>query len=85
VWHASARHPQRWLLGTTSVDRPAHSVHQVWSCGARIVGIQGHPAAVEHISAPLLCCYAGIVAERLRNELYIGLCAGQRGRVIHSR
>ena len=55
------------------------------SCGAWFVGMQRHPAAVEHISAPLLWCYAGKLAERLRNELYIGLCAGQRRRVVQSR
>ena len=47
--------------------------------------MQGHPAAVEHISAPLLCCYAGKVAECFRDELYISLRTGQRGHVVQSR
>ena len=55
------------------------------SCGAWLVGVQRHPAAVEHVSTPLFWCNAGKVAECLRNKLYIGLCTGKRGCVIHSR
>ena len=85
VWHAPACHPQRWPVGAPSVDRATHSIDQVRSRGAWFVGIQSRPAAVEHVSTPLFCCYAGKVAECFRDELYISLRTGQRGHVIHSR